>query len=188
MTTARFRPGLWAALVTLLGALGAVQAQPVLAPQELQSTLPLATLAGDSRFKVWGVGIYDAKLWVAPGFKADEYERHAFALEITYLRDFSNAALAKRSVEEMQRQPDFPKAQLASWEHALRSAFPDVHKGDRLTAIYRPDRSTIFFTNGRETGVITDAGFGPLFFGIWLSTHSSEPRLREALLAGAQPK
>ena len=188
MTTARFRIGsrigLGGAVLALLGTLGAVHAQPV----ELQSTLPSTTLAGSYRFSIWGVGIYDAKLWVAPGFKADEYARHAFALELTYLRNFSNESIAKRSMQEMQRQPGFPNAQLVSWQQALRNALPDVRAGDRITGVYRPNKSTLFLTHGRETGEVGDAGFGPFFFGIWLSTYSSEPRLREALLADAQPK
>ena len=184
MTSARLRTGLCGALLALLAVFGTARAQPL----EVQSTLPSATLAGYYRFAAWGFDIYEAKLWVAPGFKADEYARHAFALEITYLRDFSNEALAKRSVDEMQRQPDFPKVQITSWQRALRGAFPDVQKGDRITAIYRPDKGTVFLTNGRETGVIADAGFGQFFFGIWLSTHNADPRLREALLAGAPPR
>ena len=184
MKNARLRTGLWGVALALLGALGAVQAQPV----ELQSMLPSATLAGNYRFSIWGVGIYDAKLWVEPGFKADEYARHAFALEMTYLRDFSSEALAKRSIQEMQRQPGFPQARLAAWQQDLRSALPDVHVGDRLTGVYRPNKTTIFLTNGRETGEVADTEFGPFFFGIWLSTHSSQPRLREALLADVQSK
>ena len=184
MTNARLRTGLCAALLALLAAFGTARAQPL----ELQSALPSATLAGHYRFTAWGFDIYEAKLWITPGFKADEYARHAFAMQISYLRDFSNEALAQRSVDEMQRQPDFPKAQIPSWQRALRGAFPDVHKGDRITAIYRPDKGTVFLTNGRETGVIADAGFGQFFFGIWLSPHNADPRLREALLAAAPPR
>ena len=184
MTSARLRTGLCAALLALLAAVGTARAQPL----ELQSALPSAALAGHYRFTAWGFDIYEAKLWITPGFKADEYARHAFAMQISYLRDFSNEALAQRSVDEMQRQPDFPKAQIPSWQRALRGAFPDVHKGDRITAIYRPDKGTVFLTNGRETGVIADAGFGQFFFGIWLSTYNADPRLREALLAAAPPR
>ncbi len=179
MTSAQLRLRLGGLSLALLTLIGATQAQPL----ELQSVLPSATLAGRYRFTSWGFEIYDARLWVAPGFRANEYERHAFALELTYLRDFSNAAISKRSLEEMQRQPGFPKAQLASWQHALGGAFPDVQKGDRITGLYQPDKGTVFFTNGRRSGVIADPAFGPLFFGIWLSTQSSEPRLRTALLA-----
>lgn len=155
---------------------------------ELQSVLPSATIAGRHRFTSWGFDVYEAQLWVAPGFKASEYERHAFALELNYLRDFSSAAISKRSLEEMQRQNGFPSEKLAVWQQALRSAIPDVRKGDRVTGIYQPDRGTVFLINGQETGMIADNAFGPLFFGIWLSAQSSEPRMRAALLAVAAGK
>jgi hypothetical protein len=179
VTSARLRLGLRGLLLGLLMMFGGLQAQPL----ELQSVLPSATLSGHYRFTHWGFQVYEARLWVAPGFKANEYERHAFALELTYLRDFSNAAISKRSLEEMERQPGFPMEKRASWQQALRSAFPDVHKGDRITGIYQPDKGTVFLTNGRETGMIADTAFGPIFFGIWLSAQSPEPRMRAALLA-----
>ena len=168
------------ALTVLLAAIGTANSQPA----ELRGALPSATLAGSSHVTFWGFDVYDAKLWVAPGFKASEYERHAFALELTYLRDFPNEAISKRSIAEMQRQPGFPSLRLKDWLQALRRAFPDVHKGDRITGIYRPGEETAFVTNGQLTGVVRDTEFGRLFFGIWLSVHTSEPRLREALLAG----
>jgi hypothetical protein len=179
VTGARLRLGLRGLLLGLLMTIGATQAQPL----ELQSVLPSATLSGHYRFTSLGFQIYEARLWVAPGFKGDEYERHAFALELTYLRNFGNEAISKRSLKEMQRLHGFPMEKLASWQQALRGAFPDVHKGDRITGIYRPDKGTVFLTNGRETGMISDAAFGPLFFGIWLSAQSPEPRMRAALLA-----
>ena len=176
----RLRRGLRGALAVLLATIGTASPQPL----ELRNALPSATLAGSSHATFWGFDVYAANLWVEPGFKASEYERHAFALELTYLRDFTNEAIAKRSLDEMRRQPGFPPAQLKAWQQALRGAFPDVHKGDRITGIHRPGEETVFITNGQRTGVVRDAEFGRLFFGIWLSVHTSEPRLREALLAG----
>lgn len=168
------------ALAVLLAAIGLAHAQPM----EVRDTLPSAQLAGSSHVTFWGFDVYDAKLWVSPGFKGSEYERHAFALELTYLRGFSNEEIAKRSIAEMQRQPDFPAARLKDWQQALRNAFPDVRKGDRITGIYRPGEDTVFITNGQPTGTVRDPEFGRVFFGIWLSIHTSEPKLREALLAG----
>ena len=152
-------------------------------PPELRGTLPSATLAGSSHFTFLGFGVYDASLWVEPGFKASEYERHTFALTLSYLRDFTNEAITQRSLDEMQRQPGFPSPQLKAWRQALRSAFPDVHKGARITGIYHPTQGVAFITDGQTTGTIPDAEFGRFFFGIWLSVHTSEPRLREQLLA-----
>ena len=151
---------------------------------EPRGPLPLATLVGSSRLTFLGIGVYQASLWVEPAFKAGEYERHAFALEIAYLRDFTNEEITQRSIIEMRRQPGFPTAQLKSWQQALRGAFPNVRKGDRITGIHNPAQGVVFITNGQQTGLVPDAEFGRFFFGIWLSVHTSEPRLREDLLAG----
>ena len=176
----RRRAGRFMLMAMLLACAGASFAQP----QELRSVLPAARLAGSSRLSVLGFGVYDATLWVEPDFQASDYERHAFALELSYLRDFTNNDIARRSITEMQRQPGFPAAQREAWELALRSAFPDVRKGDRITGVHRPGTGAVFLTNGTLSGTIRDEGFSRLFFGIWLSAHTSEPRLREALLAG----
>jgi len=48
-----------------------------------------------------------------------------------------------------------------------------------------PGQGTRFFLNGSLRGEVADADFTRLFFGIWLSPKTSEPRLREQLLAGA---
>lgn len=155
-------------------------------PTELRSTMPTATLAGSTLFTYWGVAIYNASLWVAPGFKPDAYERHAFALELTYLRDFSNADITRRSIDEMRRL-GAGAAQLQTWQTLLHQAFPDVRKGDRITGLHQPGAATIFMTNGQKTGAMADPDFGRLFFGIWLSVQTSEPRMRQALLAQTAP-
>ncbi len=151
-------------------------------PEELQALLPSATALGSTRFSSWGFAIYDARLWVLPGFSADSYDQHGFALELRYLRDFSNASITTRSIAEMRRQADLAPEQLARWQQALGSAFPDIRKGDRILGLHRPGEGAIFLTNGKRTGAIVDAEFARLFFGIWLSDKTSEPTLRAALL------
>ncbi len=173
-----------AALLALLAAPAGAAEQPT----EVRSALPAATLAGRSRFTVWGFGVYDARLWVEPGFEANTYDSHGFALELSYLRDFSNAAISDRSIDEMQRLAPIPEAKRASWRQSLRAAFPDVRKGDRITGINRPGVGAVFMTNGRPTGEIRDPEFARQFFGIWLSARTSEPRLRAALLAPLAPQ
>ena len=152
-------------------------------PHQVQTVLPQATLAGQGRLTFWGLHVYDASLWIQPGFKSAEYEGHAFALELHYLRDFTNEAIAQRSIEEMQRLRGASASQLAAWQVLLRDAIPDIKKGDRVVGMHRPGAGVVFFTNGQATGTIRDPDFGKMFFGIWLSTSTSEPRLREALLA-----
>lgn len=175
------RPSRRAALGALLAlaAKGAAWAQPL----EIAAAMPGARMGGSTRFTVWGFDVYDAALWIAPGFTPNAYERHAFALELSYLRDFSSEAISSRSIEEMRRLPGGVQAPLQSWYELLRKAFPDLRRGDRITGFHRPGEGAVFMANGQTTGVIDDVEFARLFFGIWLSPHTSEPRLRLALLA-----
>ena len=178
----RRRSALLGALITLWTTMGVANAPPA----ELRHALEAVTLAGSTLFRYWGLAVYNARLWVAPGFKPDTYERHAFALELTYLRDFSNADITRRSIDEMRRL-GASAAQLQSWQSLLHQAFPDVRKGDRLTGLHQPGAGTTFITNGHKTGATTDPDFGRLFFGIWLSVQTSEPQMRQALLAQTAP-
>lgn len=154
------------------------------APPEVAAVLPSAVLAGSMRFRYWGFSIYDASLWVLPGFQAQAFERHPFALQLHYLRNFSNAAITERSVDEMARQASPTPERRDSWQQWLQGAFPDVRSGDRITGINQPGTGAIFLTNGRQTGAVPDPAFARLFFGIWLADSTSEPALRKALLSG----
>ncbi|APW44463.1 chalcone isomerase family protein [Rhodoferax saidenbachensis] len=168
----------WAAL----GALG-VRAQSA-TPPEISTELPTALAAGSSRMRFFGLSIYDAKLWVTPGFKAATYAQHPLALELTYLRALSGKAIAERSLTEMRRAGPLPAATEARWLAAMQAAFPDVKEGDRITGVHLPAVGARFYVNRQLRSTITDAEFSRLFFGIWLSDATSEPRLRQELLAG----
>jgi Chalcone isomerase-like len=154
-------------------------------PQELGASVPSATLSGSGRMRAYGFQIYDAALWTAPGFRADDFARHAFALELSYLRDFTGQNIAKRSVDEMRRIGSFTDEQAETWLRAMQVAFPDVKKGDRITGVHQPGVGAQFLTNGKPTGEVRDPQFARLFFGIWLSPNTSQPQLRQALLSRA---
>jgi len=149
--------------------------------------LPSAQPAGRARLRVWGFEVYDASLWVSPGFRQGDFASHGFALELAYLRDFRAADIARRSIDEMARVGSFSPQQAQEWAAALEAALPDVRKGDRLTGVHQPGRGVLFLVNGKPAGEVRDARFAALFFGIWLAPRTSEPRLRQALLAGTPP-
>ncbi len=151
-------------------------------PPELAGLLGKVVLSGRKQFTFFGFAVYDASLWVEPGFRAQDYERHGFALDLLYQRDFSNADITRRSIDEMARLAPLSHERKQAWDAWLRTAFPDVRKGDRITGIHRPAAGLVFLTNGRLTGRIDDPEFARLFFGIWLSPDTSEPSLRLALL------
>ncbi|MBT9476840.1 MAG: chalcone isomerase family protein [Polaromonas sp.] len=178
---------LLAAAASLLWA-GAALAQsqsPAATAQEVASALPQGQLIGQGRLTVWGFQVYDARLWAATGFGAGGYASQPMALELAYLRAFDAVEVAKRSLQEMRRSAAISEAQAAQWTTELLRVIPDVRKGDRITGVHRPGVGAAFWVNGRASGEIRDAEFARLFFGIWLSPNTSEPQLRQALLAGA---
>src|SRR5689334_22352485 len=94
-----------AARALLMGACGLfyLQAPAWAQSAEVRRLLPAASAAGQARLTYWGFEVYDASLWVAPGFRAGDFAAHAFALELSYLRAFSAADIARRSIDEMAR-------------------------------------------------------------------------------------
>jgi hypothetical protein len=161
-----------------------IQAQPL--PQELRPAVPAATLSGQAKLTFLGFGVYQATLWVTPGFAEAAYELSPFALELFYLRDFMGADIAKRSIAEMRRQAPMPLVQETAWENQMRKLFPDVKTGDRITGVNQPGTGAVFWRNGRLLGEVRDPAFAKQFFGIWLGPKTSEPQLRRALLAQAK--
>ncbi|MES2943572.1 MAG: chalcone isomerase family protein [Pseudomonadota bacterium] len=152
---------------------------------ELQHLLPGSRLLGKTRLTVWGFQVYDARLWVTPAFRADRLASQLFALELSYLRDFTNIDIAERSIKEMRRSASITEEQAKSWITEMLRVVPNVKKGDRIMGVNRPGEGALFLVNGQSSGEIKDAEFAALFFGIWLSPKTSEPQMRSALLAGA---
>ena len=182
----------WLRAVAASGALALALLHPVAAqeggaaPQWLHQSLAGATLAGEGQLRFFGLRIYDARLWVSPGFEASRFGAHPLALELTYQRNFTAEAIAKRSIEEMRRVGSFTPQQAARWQQALAAALPDVKAGDRLLGLYQPGAGAVFKMGGRVVGEVPDAEFSRLFFGIWLSPQTSEPGLRQELIAATR--
>ena len=121
------------------------------------------------------------------GFRQSAFDQSAFALELRYLRAFQGGDIARRSLQEMRRAGPIADDDAQRWEDALRRLLPDVEPGDRIVGLNRPGRGAAFLVNGRWAGEIADPRFARLFFGIWLGPATSQPALRQALLAGTPP-
>lgn len=154
-------------------------------PPELSADLPSAQWVGTARMRYFTFNVYDAALWVAPGFSASRYAQTAFGLQLSYLRSLDGQAIAERSLTEMRRSASLTAAQEQRWLAAMQDAFPNVKAGDRITGLHQPGVGARFWFNGVARGAVPDAEFSRLFFGIWLAESTSEPRLRTALLAKA---
>lgn len=156
-------------------------------PPEIAADLPGALWSGTARMRYFTFNVYDAALWVAPGFSASRYAQSPFVLQLSYLRSLDGHAIAQRSLVEMRRGATLTAAQEQRWLAAMEGAFPDVKAGDRITGVHQPGLGARFWFNGTARGLVADTEFSRLFFGIWLAETTSEPRLRTALLAKAAP-
>lgn len=181
------KPRWWAGAL-LAFALGLpVSAQQAAAlPAEVLQAAGELSLRGQSRLRVWGVEVYDATLWAAPGLAAGAVGAGPAALELRYLRDFSARDLAQRSIQEMRRSGELAAEREQRWLEEMLRVFPDIRAGDRLLGLHRPGVGASFWFNGRFRGEVRDPEFAQRFFGIWLSPQTSQPVLRRALL-GQQP-
>jgi hypothetical protein len=140
---------------------------------------------GTARMRYFTFNVYDASLWVAPGFSAARYAQSTFGLQLSYLRSLDGKAIAQRSIAEMRRGSSLTPAQEERWLAAMQTAFPDVKTGDRITGLHQPGVGARFWFNGVARALVPDTEFSRLFFGIWLAESTSEPGLRTALLAKA---
>ena len=152
---------------------------------ELAGALPEHRLLGTARLTVYGFKVYDSRLWVAPGFNGENFANQSFGLELDYLRDFRNEAIVERSLTEMQRFGAVTAERASAWRTAMLRVIPDVKKGDRIMGVNAPGEGATFWVNGQRAGDIADAEFARLFFSIWLSPKTSQPKMRTALLAAA---
>lgn len=173
------REAIVAALAAASAPLGALAAN---APTEVRSELADAQLLGQGRLRYFGLHIYDAALWSAATAPELSLDAHALGLELRYARSLDGAAIAERSLKEMQRVGEVSAADGERWLQDMQRLFPDVKAGDRLTGIHRPGEAARFYLNGKLRGEVRDAAFTKLFFGIWLSPRTSQPQLRLALL------
>jgi hypothetical protein len=162
------------------------QLQPPAQPRAADITAGMR-LAGQGSLRFLGFEVYSARLWARPGFDVNEYATHPLALELTYQRNFTADAIAKRSIDEMRRVGSFSAQQAARWQESLRAALPDVKPGDRLIGLYQPGSGAVFEMGGRVVGEVPDAEFARLFFGIWLSPQTSAPGLRQELVSALRP-
>lgn len=181
--------------------------EPTFADQRVPQTW---TLLGQHEFTYWGLAIYKASLWSA--VKPSGVARDAsaivqssppwglptawVALSLVYQRGFTKELLVKRSLQEMLAQHTLAKGHESDWEKELMALLPNVNAQDELLAVYESQdwgRMWLFGkTKGHLSyeflGVLKDAQLAQSFMGIWLSSQSTQPKMREALLGRAPGK
>jgi hypothetical protein len=177
------RPAAWLPLVFALSlAVTAASARAVDAPPLPPQVLALAPnlkVQGGGELTFFGISVYDGYYWSpARGWTQDG----PFALDLHYHRALDGAKIAERSVSEIAKLGYGTLEQRARWGEQMRSMFPDVRRGDRLTGVNLPGGIVRYFHNGKSIGEIADPGFARAFFGIWLDPKTSDVDFRQLLL------
>lgn len=163
-------------------AVAVAASEPAFLPTEWAAAWQQIQQQGSARFTVWGLHVYDAQLWVQPGWTAERYAQSPLILDLLYARSLSGEGIAERSLTEMKRNPRMNPAMAQPWLKQMKALFPDVKGGDRLTGWLIPGQAARFALNRRPLGEVPDPLFAELFFGIWLAPQTSEPALRRALI------
>jgi hypothetical protein len=138
-------------------------------------------LVGHHLFTFFGLEIYHISLWSSPEWTPEKWNRHSFALSLVYSRNLSGDEIAKRSIAEIKKQAALSDETSQQWLNQLRVLIPSVKAGDRLTGVYQPSGSLVFWLDSKKLGEINDPALSEAFMAIWLSTKTSEPKMRKKL-------
>lgn len=172
------RPPVAAAILLVLAVFHATSAYA--RHPEIASELGSARMLGASAYRFLTVPVFDAELWSdQQRFSWDA----AFALSLTYRRDFDRDALISRTLSGMAERAQITSREALS--ERLRTCFSDVRAGDRFTGVSTGADSARFYLNGRRTCEITWPGFSRSFFGIWLDARGGDRAFSERLRGGA---
>jgi hypothetical protein len=141
--------------------------------------VPQAQAVGSGRLTYLFWNVYDATLY-AP--EAQWRQAEPYALSISYLRKLKGEQIAKTSAEAIRDLGFSDESILDEWYRRMLMIFPDVDENTTLIGIRSSKGQTVFYNNGKISGVISDPAFADWFFGIWLNEKTKKPELRRRLL------
>jgi hypothetical protein len=160
-------------------AAGATSAEP---PAHVLKYVSDVRLAGTGRLTWYGFHVYDAALFVPPGFDIANAIAQPFVLELTYARRLDGKGIAEASRDEIARLGFGSESQRTRWHEQMLQLFPSVEKGRKLAGVNVPGAGARFYFDGQFIGAIEDPDFARAFFAIWLDERTRAPQLRENLL------
>lgn len=187
---ASFARAFAAACALTFGTLAAARSDeaPSAMPAPVHAYVGDARLAGEGRLTWFGFHVYDARLFVPPGFDARDPTAQRFVLELIYARRLSGRSIADTSRDELARLGYGSESDRERWHRAMERIFPDVDKGRRIAGVHLPGRGARFYFDDRFVGAIEEAEFARGFFAIWLDARTRAPALRANLLRLAEPR
>lgn len=142
---------------------------------------PLTDLqqVGKAKLEVFFFDVYYSTLYTANGtYLENEYP---IALDIEYLRNIKAKDLVDTTEDEWKKL-GFEQSKINGWIPLIKSAWPDIKKGDELLFRVEQDGASEFFFNGKSLQKIENTEFGKAFLAIWLDENCSYPKVRRKLI------
>lgn len=142
----------------------------------LKNSLPMR---GSAEYKWYFLSIYQAKLWTSV---PTNFYNGMVELELTYNRNIDGLDIVNQSEAELLKAGnDTPL--VAQWKQQLLSIFPNVKKGESITAFYEPQKGITFYLNQtKEIGKIDNIQFAQHFLDIWLGEKVSDVNFKKRLI------
>jgi hypothetical protein len=130
----------------------------------------------DKPYKLLFFKIYDLKISTKNSKEVDYKQAHIF--QYRYNRDVDAVDLVSKTTEEWERLQLCNEEHAIRWSKELKSMWPDIKKGDSLTA-YFDGEFTYYYHNNKYLGEIKGRIFARTFFQIWLDPNSRMTELHE---------
>ncbi len=143
-------------------------------PSPAQAAFPGASERGTAVYRHLGLPIYSARL-LTKGGAALNWEED-FALELRYLRNFTQYDLVESTLREIDRTGG-----VRPGREQLNSCFKDVQKGDRFLAVTEGANRITFRLNGSQTCTLSQPGISRSFMAIFLGENSRSARFTRKL-------
>lgn len=151
-------------------------------PKQVIENIEKARPMGFGTLRWFGLRVYDGQLWSNTEPEEFNYKRDPSWLELKYARDFKGTDIAKRSIDEIQSIGVGTSEQRQVWLTKLIQIFPDVKKGQSLSALFSPGKGLQFFHNDSPLNKLDDPALAEAFMGIWLDPKTSAPEMRRELI------
>ncbi len=166
-------------ILTVLLLLAASPAWGMEKPAFLAETIRAEAPLGEGAYRWAFIDVYDAALWTdAPAWSYDA----PFALTLTYRINAMPADIREETIKQLRVVSELTPEELTAFGQELDRLYPEMRKGDSITALYTPEGGMALYHNEVLRGRVTEQKFVRPFFDIWLSDKTTEPKLRAQLL------
>jgi len=152
--------------------------------------------SGKMHFMFWH--LYNAEFYAKNGtFQNNTYPQ---ALKLTYQRDIKKTDFIDATKDQwnklrkLDKHINIPIELQELWIAKLHTILTNIQTNDTILLVVNEKKESQFFlkkrnpeknvhnTHYKKIGIIKHSEFGPYFLSIWLSTYTSEPKLRKKLI------